>query len=496
MRAPSPPSPRSIRGDRAEPLFDSAGTRRIEQAALAQAAPHALMQRAGLAVARLALALAPHARSIWVAAGPGNNGGDGLEAAAQLQRRGKPVALSWLGSPESASADTRASLQHAREAGVRFVEAPPPDADFGIDALLGIGSNRAPSGRMAQWMAHMGASGLPVLAVDNPTGLDPDTGVAADIHVHAVATLCLLTLKPGLFTAQGRDASGAVWLDGLQTAPALLAGNQPSAWLSGPPPATARAHASHKGSYGDVVVVGGATGMAGAAWLAGSAALHAGAGRVYVCALDAQAAAAGGLLQPELMSRTLVDAPLDHAAVVCGCGGGSAVREVLPSVLARAEALVLDAEALNAIAGDPQLATLLRRRATRGRRTVLTPHPLEAARLLGGDTRHVQQDRLRAARTLADTHDCVVLLKGSGTVIAAPGRTPHINPTGNARLATAGSGDVLAGAIGAALAGGAPAFDAAVRMAWLHGAAADRWPAHQALTASALARSLLAPPSA
>jgi hydroxyethylthiazole kinase-like uncharacterized protein yjeF len=173
--------------------------------------------------------------------------------------------------------------------------------------------------------------------------------------------------------------------------------------------------------------------------------------------------------------------------VVCGCGGGDAVAAVLPRILSRAPALVLDADGLNAVAGDTSLQTLLRARAARGWRTVLSPHPLEAARLLGSSTAAVQADRLDAASRLAAQFQCVVVLKGSGTVTAAPDAIPVINPSGNARLATAGTGDVLAGMLGAALAAGLPAFDAACKAVFRHGRLADDWPAGQTLTASRLA---------
>ena len=474
------------------PLFDVASTRRIESAALAAASEHVLMQKAGLAAARLALALAPHARTIWIAAGPGNNGGDGLEAARHLHAWGKRVVVTWLGNPDKASADTLSAWKRAQAAGVVFAPAPPQHYDLCVDALLGIGATRAPEGQMALWISHMHNVDAPVLAIDVPTGLNANTGHATGVCVRALATLCLLTLKPGLFTAQGRDATQQVWLEPLQADPhgdlPTLA-TRATAMLAGKPDTRAVLHASHKGSFGDVAIVGGAAGMTGAALLAGSAALHRGAGKVYLALLD-PAALAVDTQQPELMLR----APdrLNYAAstLVCGCGGGDAVRAHLPRILAIATKLVLDADALNAIAGDPQLQTQLHARAARDWRTVLTPHPLEAARLLDIASTQVQQDRLAAARRIAEKFQCVVVLKGSGTVIAAPDTTPCINPTGNARLATAGTGDVLAGAIGAGLAGGLPAFQAACEAVYLHGQCADHWPMGQPLTASTLARAL------
>jgi hydroxyethylthiazole kinase-like uncharacterized protein yjeF len=443
------------------------------------------MQRAGLATARLALALAPHARSIWVACGPGNNGGDGLEAALHLQQWGKAPVVTWLGSPGQAPADALASYQRAQAAGVHFAETPPANADLCIDALLGIGATRAPEGQLAAWIAHLNTFQAPVLAIDLPSGLNADTGASSGPCVKAQHTLSLLTLKPGLFTALGRDMAGQVWfepLDGACPAPV-----QPRASLLGAPPASVRPHASHKGSYGDVAIIGGAPGMTGAALLAASAALHQGAGRVFVSLLDGNALNVDPS-QPELMFRHPDALDAAQLTVVCGCGGGAAVAAVLPRLLSTAPRLVLDADALNAIAIDAQLETLLRARQHRGRETVLTPHPLEAARLLGMSAAEVQQDRLIAAETLAQRLGCTVVLKGSGTVIAAPGHPTAINPTGNARLATAGTGDVLAGMIGARLAAGEPAFQAACEAIYQHGLLADHWPANQPLTASTLAR--------
>jgi hydroxyethylthiazole kinase-like uncharacterized protein yjeF len=184
--------------------------------------------------------------------------------------------------------------------------------------------------------------------------------------------------------------------------------------------------------------------------------------------------------RPELMGRsswwTSAPAVLGASTVVCGCGGGTAVRDALPPLLSHAARLVLDADALNVIATDTALQTLLGARGAHGKygqSTVLTPHPLEAARLLGVDVATVQADRLLAASRLAQRFGATVILKGSGSVLAAPGRLPAINPTGNALLATAGTGDVLAGWIGGRWAQGGDAFEAAAAACWQHGHAAD-----------------------
>ena len=441
------------------PLHGTAATRQIEARAATTLPPHTLMQRAGDAVARLAMAVAPHAQRIWVAAGPGNNGGDGFEAAARLSAAGKQVRLSWLGSATGDSpalADALAARDRAIAVGVHIdshVPSPADRCDLMIDGLLGLGATRAPEGQLAEWVGRMNAYNCPVLAIDLPTGLNVDTGRRLGAAcVRADHTLSLLTLKPGLFTAEGRDQAGAVWFDALGVLDNTTA---PDAWLSGAPaPPQPRLHARHKGSFGDVAVVGGAVGMAGAALLAARAAQAAGAGRVFVECLQAADAGHVGVdgLHPELMMRSDWSrsgaSVMADATVVCGCGGGRAVRDRLPRLLSLVGRLVLDADALNALAADPKLMTLLRARAKRSLATVLTPHPLEAARLLGCDASTVQSDRLAAARALTDLSDCVVVLKGSGSITAAPGRVPHVNGTGNGALASGGTGDVLAGWLG------------------------------------------------
>ncbi|MEA3395256.1 MAG: NAD(P)H-hydrate epimerase, partial [Pseudomonadota bacterium] len=325
---------------RHHPLHQVAATRQLEATLAAGLPPHTLMQRAGLATARLALALAPHAQTFWLACGPGNNGGDGLEAAMHLQQWGKTALVSWLGTLQEAPADARASYARAQAAGVRFLDAPPAECDCCIDALLGIGATRAAEGRLAEWIAHINTLSVPVLAVDLPSGLNADTGACEGPGVRATHTLSLLTLKPGLFTGQGRDAVGEVWFESLGAE--NVAAPPAQATLSGAPLPHARPHASHKGSYGDVAVIGGAPGMTGAALLAACAALHQGAGRVFVGLLD------GGSLgvdanHPELMFRPLEALDPAQLTVVCGCGGGTAIAAQLPRFLSTAPLAVIDA---------------------------------------------------------------------------------------------------------------------------------------------------------
>lgn len=468
------------------PLFDAAASRHIELAALAANAPQALMAAAGLGVARLTLAAVPQARRIQVWAGPGNNGGDGSVAARHLHQAGLDVAVNLLGDASRLPADAQLALTQARQAGVRIVNGPDlpwadgRPADALIDALLGLGSRRAPEGDIADAVLRMQSPGVPVLAVDLPTGLCGDTGrLLGRAAVVATHTLSLLTLKPGLFTGVGRDFAGRIWFDSL----GVDTGTVPaSARLSGPEILRTllpgRSHAQHKGSFGDVLVLGGATGMGGAALLAASAALTAGAGRVYLARLDGDTGPSAA--RPELMPRNVNDALaldfLAHCTVVCGCGGGPAVRAVLPAVIAHSARLVLDADALNALAADADLRAALLARGKAGAPTVLTPHPLEAARLLGITATAVQARRQHSAQDLVDQFGACVVLKGSGTVTAAADRTPRINPTGNARLGSAGTGDVLAGWLGGlwSQAGSQQSVEAAAATVWLHGHAAEQ----------------------
>ena len=461
-------------------LHGSAATRALEK--LFVDARPTLMQRAGLATARLALALAPHARTVWVACGPGNNAGDGFAAAAQLAQRGKRVVVSSLTAAGSGSPETEVARAAAISSGAVIMEGVPADFDFCIDALFGLGSLRPIEGAYRQWIAQINAAPARVLSIDLPSGLDADTGCVQDCHVRADYTLSLLTLKPGLFTHAGRDASGDIWFNNLDCDATPIAID---ARLIAAPVLAERAHASHKGSFGDVAVIGGAAGMSGAALLAACAALHGGAGRVFACLLDTPDP--GFLIEPELMLRSFETLALGQQSVVAGCGGGTAMEHLLPRVLNEARHLVLDADALNLLSSSPALQQQLAQRAPDT--TVLTPHPLEAARLLGCTTAQIQADRLRAAHALARRWNCTVVLKGSGSVVCAPGQAAHINPTGNARLATAGTGDVLAGLTGARLAQGESAFAAACSAVWLHGRAAEQWNARQ-LTAGQLARAL------
>jgi hydroxyethylthiazole kinase-like uncharacterized protein yjeF len=469
----------------------------------------ALMTLAGESAARLAMAHAPHARRIWIAAGPGNNGGDGLQAACFLHQWGMPVRVSLMGSPEDLPPDAQDAWRNAINAGVRIDKQLPDQwiaemtpQDLCIDALLGMGSNRAPASEMQDWIERMNLCAARILALDLPTGLEADSGqvlggAPTQRHVvHADLTLTLVAAKPGLFMGHGRDVCGNIWLDRLTRACSGDLPARPSdAWLNLPWPGQHKHHASHKGSHGDVAIIGGepmalhGMGMTGAALLAAQAALHGGAGRVILSLLGARTENPSAAA--DIMQRAFEQLDLSHLTVVAGCGGGQAIRSVLSDILRHSARLVLDADGLNAVAENAEWrARLCARGDAPDRATVITPHPLEAARLLGCTVQTVQQDRLLAAQTLSQQLQCTVVLKGSGSVIASPGEPLCINTSGNGLLAIGGTGDVLAGLTGSRLAQGLTPHRAACAATWQHGVIADHWPSGEALTASRLAERL------
>lgn len=473
---PSAPYPLLPRGAR-EPLLDSTGLRALEAgAASLPGAP--LMERAGLSAARLALALWPGLGHVRIYCGPGNNGGDGLVMARHLHGRGIRVDLRQ--TRPGAAVDRQRAERLARHAGLVLREdlndlAP---VDLAVDALLGIGLREAPRPELAAALTALAGEVAPRFALDLPSGLDADRGRDWGA-ARCAATLSFLAAKPGLLTGAGPGLCGSIWIDRLGLSPqehacAATVGPR-SAWRQWSP-RQLQPLSAHKGDAGSLWVLGGPPPMQGAGLMAARAGLAAGAGRVYLAGATAQDAG-----WPELMTPGLASAPpaLRQATAVAGCGGGERVAEALPDWLSAAAQLVLDADALNAVARDPGLASALAQRAQRGQRTVLTPHPLEAARLLqwaGADA--IQADRLAAAQTLAERWNCTILLKGSGTVVASPGSRPLINLSGHAALATAGTGDVLAGWLGGLMAQAplAPLHElAGIASAW-HGDAADALP--------------------
>ena len=465
------------------PLYSVAEIRAIEQAAAPGLPPGALMQRAGQAGANVALDLLPfstiHAK-VLVLAGPGNNGGDALEAAAHLAYAGAQVSILLFESGSNPSMEREAALMRARSSDAKFEDMDNAtlariDWNLVVDGLFGIGLRSPIEGALRQLVETINSLKCAVLALDVPSGLDADTGaiVGPDgVAVRATHTVTFIGDKAGLHTCDGRDYSGLVEvskldLDAAHFQPSRLHLNDVKFFSRH---LRARRHNTHKGSYGNVAVIGGARGMVGAPILAARAALYGGAGRVY--ALFAEDAPAYDSQHSELMCRLASDFDFDTATLVIGPGLGSVrlAQEQLARAIASGSTLLADADALNLLAADPALQASL---AQRPASSVLTPHPLEAARLLGVSIVEVQSDRVAAARKLASQLNAIVVLKGSGTVVAAPNGDAVINTTGNPALATAGTGDVLSGLCGALLAQGWPHWEAALAGVWLHGMAAD-----------------------
>jgi len=464
-------------------LYSVAEIRAIENATAPLLPPGALMQRAGQAGANVALDLLPFSTTqakVLVLAGPGNNGGDALETAAHLAHAGAQVSILHFDAQGVQSAERAAALQRARSSDAKFITIDDPviasnQWNLVVDGLFGIGLKRPLDGVMRQLVETINRLRCSILALDVPSGLDADTGtiIGPDgIAVRATHTATFIGDKAGLHTCEGRDYAGIVEvckldLDVAHLPPSQLHLNEVKSFSYH---LRVRRHNSHKGSYGNVAVIGGARGMAGAPVLTARTALYGGAGRVYV--LFAEDAPAYDSLHAELMCRPADDFDLDTAMLVIGPGLGTSqlAQQLLGRAIASGSTLLADADALNILSAEPALQAAMTQRAAP---TVLTPHPLEAARLLGVSAAEIQADRVASARKLAAKLNATVVLKGSGTVIAAPDGNAVINTTGNAALATAGTGDVLSGLCGALLAQGWPHWEASLAGVWLHGMAAD-----------------------
>src|SRR5690349_17747721 len=453
------------------PVLSIATLREVER----RHAHEPLMERAGAAAADLAAAMLAGRRGRVVAlAGPGNNGGDAFVCARCLRDRGFDVVVVARADP--AVGDAANALAALTAAGVPTVATTPSDRPaLIVDGLFGVGLSRAPGAPWSDWIAWANASGAPILALDVPSGLDAATGVAKNPGIVATATATFIALKPGLLTGDGPDHCGEISVHALgldADVPDTCVRLDWRAVQSQLPPVLARrVRKSHKGTFGRACIIGGAEGLVGAALLAGRAALRLGAGRVVV-GLAARNPPLVDVNTPELMLRDAASVGDDYEAWVVGpgLGGGERALALVEKAIGYPQPIVLDADALNAVAANPSLRDVIARR---DGATLATPHPAEAARLLGCETGDVQADRVRAATSIAAQLRAHVVLKGNGSIIARPDGTFDINASGNAALGTAGSGDALAGIIGAMLAQGIDAAQAMRIGVCLHGAAAD-----------------------
>ena len=461
-----------------------------------------LMENAGRAVAEMAARMAggDRTRHISIVAGPGNNGGDGVVAARHLLNAGYDVTVHLAVNPERIAGDALPNYQVLRRMGACFEDITRitalidlkdelRQASVVVDALLGTGISRPVEGQFADIIDIMNDAGVPILAVDVPSGLDADRGVPANTAVRAAETVTFGHYKTGLVLHPGSSLAGRchvvpIGVPGAVSTQAgingeVLHGEMMRARLPGRPAD------AHKGTCGHLLLLAGSLGKSGAAVMAGNGALRVGTGLATI--------ATTSLAQPVIESRCTesmvegvmekVDAAINDRhmkrlealldgkrALVVGPGLTTApgisnlVMRLLQMIAVPA---VVDADGLNMLAADPTAA---------GRITaplVLTPHPGEMARLSGKTVLEVQADRIQAARSLAEWHKAVAALKGARTAIAAPDGRIFINPTGNPGMATAGTGDVLAGMIGGFLAQGLSPLDAAIVGTYLHGVAGD-----------------------
>jgi ADP-dependent NAD(P)H-hydrate dehydratase / NAD(P)H-hydrate epimerase len=417
---------------------------------------YTLMKRAGEGALRYLRSRWPMAHRIVVICGGGNNGGDGYVLARFAQAAGLAVTVLTVSDPEQLRGEARQAYQDFRASGGQARPFTAPllaEGEIVVDALLGTGLRGAVRPEYAEAIRAINLCGRPVFALDVPSGLDSDAGVALGEAVRADCTVTFVGLKTGLLVGDGPEFTGTVFFDDLEVAPLppqftprltrIVEGEIHEALPR-------RRRAAHKGDFGRVLIVGSGSGMPGATRLAGEACLRAGAGLTTVAAAPENVAAiAAG--RPELICLALSSASVleealtrtDVVAIGPGLGRSSWARAALEAVLAGGKPLVVDADALNLLAEAGAAAR---------EDWILTPHPGEAARLLGVTTQAIQSDRLAALDRLLERFHGTVVLKGAGTLVGARGRTPGVCERGNPGMASAGMGDVLTGAIAGILA--------------------------------------------
>ena len=477
-------------------LYTAAQVRALDREAIMSLgiSGHVLMQRAAAAAWRVLRARWPLARRLVVVCGSGNNGGDGYLLAAIAREARIDARVIAPVAPRNAGDAVRARLEWLAMGGaILDADAGFPDADVCVDALFGTGLTRPVEGTSRALIDALNASGRPILALDVPSGIDSDTGNVHGVAVQAAATVTFVAHKRGLFTGPALNHRGEMTLDTLGLPDTLYKNSHPDARLLGmrrmatwlPP----RRRDAHKGDFGHVLAIGGDHGMGGAIRLCAEGALRTGAGLVSV-ATRAENVVALNAARPELMAHGVKDTGalltlLQRASVIAlgpGLGQGDWGRALCQAALAAGKPLVLDADGLNLIARKAVQLPV---------QSVLTPHPGEAARLLGSDAATIARDRFAAARELARQYRAVVVLKGAGTVIAHPEGEAAVCPWGNPGMSSGGMGDVLTGVIASLLGQGLNAWRAARLGVALHARAADA--AAESGEAGLIASDLFAP---
>ena len=450
----------------------------LEMRAANQLGADTLMKRAGAAAAELIMKRLEDAgveqRRVTLLVGPGNNGGDALACACELREKGAVVNVVLPGGRRPTSALALAQLERWTQAGGTTYDDPymTEKADCVVDGLFGTGLAKPITGDYLDAVLWFNERQALKVSLDIPSGLNPVTGHWTGSYpgCSADVTITFLCVKSGLYLCEGADAAGEIVLNELDVSvplsPLSVIGTDEFPRVLRP-----RVKNSHKGDYGSAAVIGGTDGMIGASILAARAALISGAGRVTL-ECRAEHAPHVDMVYPEIMFATKPVNLEDFDAIVLGCGLGTSAeaKARVIEALNCQKPLILDADALNIIAADIKLQDMvLARRAP----TVLTPHPGEAARLLRRDTAGVTADRVAACRELAVQTGAIVVLKGAGTVISMRSSRTWINPTGSPMLATGGSGDVLAGMIGAMFAQGYDMVESVLAAVYFHGLSAE-----------------------
>ncbi|MDX2456071.1 MAG: NAD(P)H-hydrate dehydratase [Gammaproteobacteria bacterium] len=460
-------------------LYTTAQVRELDRLAIEEAGipGYTLMSRAGEVCWEALRARWPQARSLLVLCGTGNNGGDGFIVARLALAENWPVQVLQLGASERLQGDALTAHADFVAAGGQvspFTVAASLDMDIIIDAMLGTGVDRPLAGDWQLAVERVNQSARPVLAVDLPTGLHADTGAVSGATINADMTVTFIGRKAGLYTGVGPDYAGETRFADLDVPGTVYQQVSPAAQLVRQaalgPLAGPRVRTAHKGQHGQVLVIGGGEGMAGAARLAGEGALRSGAGLVSLATHPGHAAFVGASC-PELICHAVATAQqlrrlIQSASVLLvgpGLGRSSWAQTLLAAVLEASQPLVIDADALNLLASTPARRT----------NQVLTPHPGEAARLLHQDTAAIQRDRFAAAQAITLQYGGTTVLKGAGSVIHADDKLTAVCGAGNPGMATAGMGDVLAGVIAALIAQGMDTHTAAVAGVCAHACAGD-----------------------
>ena len=431
-----------------------------------------LMSRAGYEVFQWFRKKWPDTQSVAVFCGAGNNAGDGYIIAGLALEAGLKVSVYSLSDPANLKGDALAACQSYVDAKgeiISFQGDEVIDVDVIVDALLGTGLDRPVTGLYALAIQIINKASARVIAVDSPSGLNADTGNVLGCAVKADCTVTFIGLKQGLFSGQAADYCGEISYTSLAVPDTIFQQVAPSAFRVVNSPLPRRERCSHKGNYGHVLIVGGDRGYTGAARLAGEAALRMGAGLVSV-ATRTEHAGLMNLGRPELMCHGVENAGqlrllIEKASVVVigpGLGQSNWAHELFMATVKAQKPLIIDADGLNLLARSP----------VSNPEWILTPHPGEAARLLGYSTAEVQQDRFASVTAIRAKYDGIAILKGAGTLISSKDEIA-VSTTGNPGMASGGMGDVLAGVIAGLLAQGCSLKNAAQQGVHIHGLAAD-----------------------